>query len=59
MEKKQITVEMFAHQILCDTCQDQAKKIGRIGGETTKKKYGTEHFRKAGLKGAKARWDKI
>jgi len=30
---------------------------GRLGGETTRKRYGSEHFREIGRQGGKARGD--
>lgn len=36
---------------------EAARSLGKKGGETTKKKYGSEHFRKAGEK-LKAQKDK-
>lgn len=33
-----------------------AQKLGKLGGQATKKKYGKKHFSKAGKLGAKKRW---
>ncbi len=33
-----------------------AKQLGKRGGDTTKKKYGKDHYKKIGMKGAKKRW---
>lgn len=35
-----------------------AQALGKKGGQTTKKKYGKDHFRKLGQKAAKVRWGK-
>lgn len=36
--------------------QVAASLLGKKGGDTTKKKYGKEHFSKAGRKGMEKRW---
>jgi hypothetical protein len=35
-----------------------AKKLGSLGGNKTKKKYGKKHFSDIGKKGMKKRWGK-
>ena len=32
--------------------------IGKLGGKATVKKYGRDHMRELGLKGAQSRWGK-
>ena len=35
-----------------------AQKLGKKGGQTTKKKYGKKYYQKIGRMAAKARWGK-
>ena len=35
-----------------------AQKLGKKGGQKTKKKYGKKHYRTIGLLAAKVRWGK-
>ena len=35
-----------------------AQELGKLGGKATAKKYGKEHFSKAGKKGNERRWGK-
>ena len=38
------------------TLRDKRAAAGRIGGQSTLKKYGSDHFRKIGILGAATTW---